>query len=151
MVKEITLKELIASNILPLHGEMRAIGLNWFKDLHNGLCYHVVRIDNGGLQIAETRQSTITHKKKYDYSYRRKPTTITVIKCTDCGEERTIRVQDKHQTKKCRSCQRKTRLKVRLDAYYKEKKKKTKTTDNKMARIILRKKNRLTSMPRSVL
>lgn len=40
---------------------------------------------------------------------------LTSINCEDCGEERIIKVQDAHQVKRCVSCQKKHRNRIRAE------------------------------------
>lgn len=118
---EINIHDLLASKILPEnHGQLRAIGQNWFKDRSTGICYRIVQLETGALIVKETRQSIIDHKKRYNQAKYAKPQT-TSIKCIDCGEERVIKMQDKFQVKRCRTCQSKNRLKTRKELYYKTK------------------------------
>jgi len=95
---DITIEEVKKSGIIPDNNPLKYIGKNWLKDEITGLCYRIEKFDDGGLIVAETRKSKISHKQKM----------ITIL-CEDCGAKRDVKTQDVFQVVRCESCQKKRR------------------------------------------
>ncbi len=110
-VEDITIQEIRDSGLIITEGEIKAIGKSWFKDTANGMCYNLIKGPDGLLSVISTRQSKISNKPKVKTAATPKVPKVStvVIQCVDCGTDRTIKVQDKFQVKRCIPCQKKYR------------------------------------------
>lgn len=78
--------------------------------------------DQENVVVVEQEDETMTHRLENHIALRTaahggKPKGIKLvsINCEDCGEERIIKVQDLHQVKRCVSCQKAHRNRVRAE------------------------------------
>lgn len=106
---DISVEEALSSGLIPDADEMllRPLGDDWFKEEISGVAYHFIRKEDGELDIDGTRHSKNTTKEALKEPPKPKePVPQIIIKCADCGAERSVKPQDAFQVKRCKICQK---------------------------------------------